>query len=303
VFARDGWPRSRERAAPLWERELLGQQESVVIGPFLGGDLLVAVESVFIEPLPEELLVSIGQCPRKVGASLFAAAPERLLGEAVGAEFEKGDPPLSGMQHTKIVAASGMHDAAPLPLNSLESTTSGNGDNLEHTASIDLATVSVVAHELPGLRRLQGDFLLVIDVRGFEHTAPLFNCADGSLFVSTRRDRGTRVLEQARSRSTLSVFIGSAELICIEPDCNLRTIVVEIRELFDGPTTSGLFYCPACGNVLALRHVETLEERRAADEASARRSVNQQIWRAEHPDEAVPIEVMLDDRLPDWRTP
>jgi hypothetical protein len=118
--------------------------------------------------------------------------------------------------------------------------------------------------------------------------------------VSVRREHGTRVLEQARGRSMLSVFIGSAELYCREPDCTLRTITIEIKE-FDGPTTPGLFYCPACGNTLALHLVETLDERRAVDEAAARRSVNEQIWRAAHPDESVPVEVLLDDRLPDPR--
>jgi hypothetical protein len=62
--------------------------------------------------------------------------------------------------------------------------------------------------------------------------------------------------------------------------------------------TSPRINCPACLRPLKLHQVQTREERLEDDEAAARVSVNMQRWKRAHPgEEAVPLGMLLDDRL------
>jgi hypothetical protein len=116
-------------------------------------------------------------------------------------------------------------------------------------------------------------------------------------------DRFVTTLQSARGRhSAFGVFIGEAELYCRNPECSARGVRVEIKE-HDGPTAPPRPACPFCRRPLSLHHVLTREERLDADETAARGSVNAQLYRQRHGDEAaVPIEVLLDDSLPGGST-
>ena len=107
-------------------------------------------------------------------------------------------------------------------------------------------------------------------------------------------------LRAARTRSQLGAFIGHAELYCENGDCVAREVDIRFKE-HDDQLPSRLI-CPACQAPLTLHGVQTLEERDEAEEAAARRSVNEQLWRRAHPDAfGVPIGVSLDDTLPGVR--
>jgi hypothetical protein len=104
-------------------------------------------------------------------------------------------------------------------------------------------------------------------------------------------------LDAARDRSSLGVFIGEVELDCSTPECPVREVALVLKEL-DGPATPARLQCPACRRPLTLHHVVTLEEQRTAFERAARLSVNSQRYRRRTGEEAVPLSVLLDDRLP-----
>jgi hypothetical protein len=119
-------------------------------------------------------------------------------------------------------------------------------------------------------------------------------------FASRRVKRIATALAEARARSSSPVFYGYLELYCDRDACSAREVVVHVKEL-DGPTSPRLC-CPACLRPLKLHDVQTREERFKDDEAAARVSVNVQLWKRAHPGEkAVPLGMLLDDRLPDPR--
>jgi hypothetical protein len=119
--------------------------------------------------------------------------------------------------------------------------------------------------------------------------------------VALRRvDRIAKALAEARARSSSPVFVGYLELYCDAEGCSVREVVVHVAE-HDRPTSPRL-HCPACLRPLKLHQAQTREERLEDDEAAARVSVNVQRWRRAHPgEEAVPLGLLLDDRLPDPR--
>jgi uncharacterized protein YbaR (Trm112 family) len=116
--------------------------------------------------------------------------------------------------------------------------------------------------------------------------------------AARRADRIATALTEARARSSSPVFYGDLELYCDGDGCSAREVVVHVKEL-DGPTPVRL-RCPACRRPLKLHQVQTREERIGDDEAAARVSVNVQLWKRAHPGEdAIPLGMLLNDRLPD----
>jgi len=117
--------------------------------------------------------------------------------------------------------------------------------------------------------------------------------------VALRRvDRIAKALAEARARSSSPVFVGYLELYCDGEGCSVREVVAHVAEHYR-PTSPHL-HCPACRRPLKLHQVQTREERMDDDEAAARVNVNVQRWRRAHPgEEAVPLGLLLDDRLPD----
>jgi hypothetical protein len=117
--------------------------------------------------------------------------------------------------------------------------------------------------------------------------------------IATRRtDRIATALSEARVRSSSPVFVGYLELYCDGEGCSVREVVVHVAE-HDHPTSPRL-HCPACLRPLKLHQAQTREERMDDDEAAARVSVNVQRWKRAPPgEEAVPLGLLLDDRLPD----
>ena len=80
----------------------------------------------------------------------------------------------------------------------------------------------------------------------------------------------------------------------------MREVVVHVAE-HDRPTSLRL-HCPVCLRPLKLHQAQTREERMDDDEAAARVSVNVQLWKRTHPgEEAIPLGLLLDSRLPDPR--
>jgi uncharacterized protein YbaR (Trm112 family) len=116
--------------------------------------------------------------------------------------------------------------------------------------------------------------------------------------IATRRtDRIATALSEARARSSSPVFVGYLELYCDGEGCSVREVVVHVAE-HDRPTSPRL-HCPACRRPLKLHQAQTREERLEDDEAAARVSVNVR-WKRAHPgEEAVPLGLLLNDRLPD----
>jgi hypothetical protein len=116
------------------------------------------------------------------------------------------------------------------------------------------------------------------------------------LSISARRvDRFAVALNAARARSASPVFIGVITLYCEGQACSAREVVLHVRE-HDGPTTLDLGR-PACWRPLTLHYVQTREERRVADEASARRSVVDQLYERQHPGEAIPLCALINVSL------
>jgi len=103
-------------------------------------------------------------------------------------------------------------------------------------------------------------------------------------------------LAAARDRDAGRIFFGFITAYCNNPDCAVREVEIRVKE-YDDPIGQRLG-CPACGTSLTVHGVETFEERAEADDADARRSVNAQLYRQRHPDEAIPIGALLDDSLP-----
>jgi hypothetical protein len=113
--------------------------------------------------------------------------------------------------------------------------------------------------------------------------------------IATRRaDRIATALTGARARTSSPILYWYLELYCDYAGCSAREVVMHVKEL-DGPTPPRL-RCPACWRPLKLHDVQTREERIDGDEAAAR--VNAQLWKRAHPgEEAVPLGLLLDDRL------
>jgi hypothetical protein len=77
----------------------------------------------------------------------------------------------------------------------------------------------------------------------------------------------------------------------------VRDVIVHVAE-HDRPTSPRL-HCPACLRTLKLHQAQMHEERFENDEAAARVNVNVQLWKRAHPgEEAVPLGLLLDGRLP-----
>jgi hypothetical protein len=118
--------------------------------------------------------------------------------------------------------------------------------------------------------------------------------------AARRAHRIAAALSEARARSSSPVFVGYLELYCDGEGCSVREVVVHVAE-HHRPTSPRL-HCPACLRPLKLHQVQTREERMDDDEAAARVSVNVQRWKRAHPgEEAVPLGLLLDGRLPDPR--
>jgi len=118
--------------------------------------------------------------------------------------------------------------------------------------------------------------------------------------AARRAERIATALTEARARTSSPIFYGYLELYCDRAGCSAREVVVHVKEL-DRPTPPRL-RCPACLRPLKLHDVQTREERINDDEAASRVSVNVQLWKRAHPGkDAVPLGMLLDDRLPDPR--
>jgi hypothetical protein len=97
-------------------------------------------------------------------------------------------------------------------------------------------------------------------------------------------------------------------LYCEREGCPVRTIEISVKD------TQGLLierlrhqalHCPIChGAALSVHEVLTLDQSGARDAREARESVNTQMWQRDHAidsnpwSRAVPVAVLLDDRLP-----
>jgi hypothetical protein len=113
-----------------------------------------------------------------------------------------------------------------------------------------------------------------------------------------------RVLYQLAHAGTLSEL----RLYCEGDDCPARTIEIALK------ATQGALIerfrrqvprCPICHRAtLSVHEVLTLEQSEARDDRAARESVNTQMWQRDHAvdddpwSRAVPVTVLLDDRLP-----
>jgi hypothetical protein len=114
-------------------------------------------------------------------------------------------------------------------------------------------------------------------------------------------------LEAARRRSPHPHFIGELELYCERDTCPARQVRLTVKEL-DGPTPPQL-RCPACRHQLKIHHAQTIAEVNEKHRRSARVSVNVQLYaqrerrRNPHGLIAIPLGVLLDERLPESSAP
>lgn len=68
-------------------------------------------------------------------------------------------------------------------------------------------------------------------------------------------------IQKTRIRTQDNIFV--AEMYCDNPDCNLREIVITIKELFEELNKD--LKCPACSQILKTHSVESLSENTKCD--------------------------------------
>jgi hypothetical protein len=111
------------------------------------------------------------------------------------------------------------------------------------------------------------------------------------------------LLSTARSRSGGVALVGRIAAYCENAGCDVREVEISVKEY--GETSVREARCPACGEPLNIHGVATLAEAEVEAEREARRSVNAQLYvererrRLGAAPIAIPIEVVLDDSLPE----
>jgi hypothetical protein len=105
-------------------------------------------------------------------------------------------------------------------------------------------------------------------------------------------------LKAARLRDPDRHFFGEVECYCEWPGCAVREVTIRLKEL-DAPGRAVTPQCPLCKSPMKTHHVLTSAEAARAARREARSSVNEELWRRNHPDAlCVPLNVLLDERLP-----